>query len=115
MKTILIIESDDYIREILCQVLSDFGHQVYYVRNGKEGVELFNSCPEFDLVIIEIHIPDMDGNAVAKHIRASAESSMAIVAITGYADEADRKLFDFVVVKPFSLEVLARIVKSLLD
>jgi CheY-like chemotaxis protein len=114
MKNILVIEGDEHIREILRQVLFDLGYQVYDAGNGKEGIALFNSARKFDLVITGIRMPDMDGNAVAKHIRGSAESGMTIAAITGYAEEADRNFFDFVVVKPFSLEVLVEMVKSVL-
>jgi CheY-like chemotaxis protein len=58
------------------------------------------------LVITDIRMPEMDGNAVARHIRGSTESETPIVAITGFSHEADAQLFDFMFMKPFSLEAL---------
>ena len=112
MNNILVIEDDEYISKILRLVLSDLDYQVDSVHNGKEGMKLFNTTRKFDLVITDIRMPDMDGNAVAKHIRGSDKSGIPIGAITGYADEADRECFDFILVKPFSLEALVRVVES---
>lgn len=106
MSSILIIEDDDHIGMVLSQVLSDQDYQVQCAHNGKEGIKLFNSTCKFDLIITDIRMPEMDGNAVARYIRSSSESETPLVAITGFSHEADAGLFDFMLAKPFSLEAL---------
>ena len=111
MNSILIIDDDDHIGMILSQVLSDQDYQVQYAHNGKEGIKLFNSTCKFDLVITDIRMPEMDGNAVARHIKRSAEADTPIVAITGFSHEANAQLFDFILMKPFRLEALLKSVE----
>lgn len=111
MNSILIIDDDDHIGMILSQVLSDQDYQVQYAPNGKEGIKLFNSTCKFDLVITDIRMPEMDGNAVARHIKSSTESETPIVAITGFSHEANAQLFDFILMKPFRLETLVKSVE----
>jgi len=112
MNHILVIDDDEHISKILSLLLSDLDYQVEAAHNGKAGIKLFNTTPKFDLVITDIHMPDMDGYAVAKHIRGSAKSDTPIVGITGYADEVDRQWFDVMLIKPISLEALMRVVES---
>jgi len=59
--------------EELCEVPEEEGLPVktHPFLCGKEGVELFNGDPNFDLVITDITLPGMDGNAVGKCIRNS--------------------------------------------
>ncbi len=111
MNSILIIDDDDHIGMILSQVLSDQDYQVQYAHNGKEGIKLFNSTCKFDLLITDIRMPEMDGNELARYIRSSTESETPIVAITGFSHEADVELFDFMLMKPFSLEALLKSVE----
>jgi CheY-like chemotaxis protein len=114
MNSILIIDDDDHIGMILSQVLSDHDYQVQYAHNGKEGIKLFNSTCKFDLLITDIRMPEIDGNELARYIRSSTESKTPIVAITGFSHEADVELFDFMLMKPFSLEALLKSVELFL-
>ncbi|MCG2775610.1 MAG: response regulator [Desulfobacterales bacterium] len=112
MNHILVIDDDEHISKILSLLLSDLDYQVEAAHNGKAGIKLFNTTFKFDLVITDIRMPDMDGYAVAKHIRGSAKSDTPIVGITGYADEVDRQWFDVMLIKPISLEAVMRVVES---
>jgi len=112
MNHILVIDDDEHISKILSLLLSELDYQVEAAHNGKAGINLFNTTPKFDLVITDIRMPDMDGYAVAKHIRGSAKSDTPIVGITGYADEVDRQWFDVMLIKPISLEAVMRVVES---
>jgi CheY-like chemotaxis protein len=84
--------------------LSDQDYQVQYAPNGKEGIKLFNITCKFDLVITDIRMTEMNGNAVAIYIKRSSEVETPIVAITGFSHGANAQLFDFILMKPFSLK-----------
>ena len=115
MENILIIDDEANIRTILDRYLTGIGYEVRAVRTGMEGIELFNHNKRFDLVITDISMPGMDGNAVASHIRTSTKANIPIVAITGSGEECIKKeLFDSVVIKPFKISTLASLIRSLL-
>jgi len=111
MNNVLVIDDDDSIRRILRVFLVSSGYAVAVANNGENGIVLFDKH-EFDIVITDIRMPLMDGNQVAEHIRKSDKSDTPIVAITGYPDEVRREMFDFMIVKPFILKDLPRIIES---
>ncbi len=100
---------------ILSMLLSDMGYVVEVGQNGEEGIQLFNDHSDIALVITDIRMPKMDGNEVARHIRASHRASTPLVAITGFPEEAQVNLFDYRLVKPFKLETLRGIVARMND
>ena len=110
MVHILVIDDDDGIRKLLSRVLGGLGYEVKSARDGKDGIGLFNSGHNFNLVITDIRMPEMNGNEVAKCIRASQRPETPVVAITGYSKEADKELFDFMLEKPFDLKALMKVV-----
>ncbi len=119
MRRVLIIEDEQDIRYILSIALARLGYDVVAAENGKEGVDLFNKTPFFDLVITDIRMPGMNGNDVARHIRASRKSDTPLVAITGFPDEIEKKVFDSLLLKPFSLKdfekVIDQVIKNSVD
>ena len=113
MDNILVIDDEDMVLNFLRNTLIYLGYSVTVAHDGEEGVEFFNNGYHFGLVITDISMPRMNGNEVAKSIRNSDKSCIPIVAITGYdEDNIDRELFNFVLPKPFDLEVLVDVVRS---
>lgn len=112
MQQILLIEDDNSIRTIIALQLKRLGHQVEIAEDGEEGIELFRTVGNFDMVITDIRMPRKDGNDVAKYIRSSDRRETPIVAITAYKDEVQTELFDFSIIKPFRNEELIRIIRS---
>ena len=113
MHNLLIIDDEDIIIRLLQDYFSQLGYSVMSAKDGKEGIELFNSDANFDLVITDITLPGIDGNAVAKCIRNSQRPEVPIVAMSGYNDKADGELCDFTLVKPFNLKELMTVVKTI--
>ena len=113
MHNLLIIDDEDNIIGLLQEYFSQLGYRVMSAKDGKEGIELFNSDANFDLVITDITLPGIDGNAVAKCIRNSQRPEVPIVAMSGYNDMADGDLFDFTLAKPFNLKELMTVVKAI--
>jgi two-component system chemotaxis response regulator CheY len=115
MALILVIDDLRSIRTIISMVLKDLGHDVELAEDGQEGIELLKGLNDFDLVITDINMPNKDGNEVAKHIRKSHRPGIPVVAITAFPEEADIKLFDYTITKPFMLEKLRETVARFTD
>ena len=115
MAHILVIDDQSSIRTILAMVLKDLGHEVKLAEDGQKRIQLFEGSSGFDLVITDINMPNEDGNEVAKYIRSSHRSTIPVIAITGFPEEADTELFDDMIIKPFKLEKLRETVARFVD
>ena len=113
MHNLLIIDDEEIIINLLHDYFSHLGYSVVTARDGSEGIDLFNASPNFDLVITDINMPGIDGNAVAKSIRLSQRTKVPIVGMSGYNDKADGELFNFMLAKPFNLNELMGLVKTI--
>jgi CheY-like chemotaxis protein len=112
---ILLIDDDSQILTSLREALTHVGYEVEVACDGDEGIELIDSGHNCDLVITDITMPRVSGNAVARHIRSSDRRDTPIVAITGFGEDAiERELFNSVLEKPFKLDVLFGTVRLLI-
>ncbi len=112
MSTILVIDDEKGILQLMHQALTTYGHNVETANNGQEGIRKFDAgC--FDIVITDIRMPVIDGNGVVAHIRKSEKQSIPVIAISGtpWLPEADN--FDMVLPKPFLLKQLIDSIRSL--
>jgi CheY-like chemotaxis protein len=97
----------------LARVLMLWGHQVHVVHSGLDAVEVVFAHPT-DLVLLDLGLPGMDGYQVARKLREQAGSSLMLIALTGYAQDEDRRRsqqagFDHHLVKPIALDELQRL------
>lgn len=116
-KTILIVEDQQVLREIMKEYLSDEGYRVLEAGDGSQALELFQQH-EIDLIILDIMLPEMDGWSVCRRIRKT--SNVAILMLTSRSDEDDTLLgfelgADDYVVKPCSPPILLARTKRLLE
>lgn len=82
---VLIAEDSDINRAVLSEMLRILGHRVSEARNGQEAVDLATARP-FDVAILDVAMPIMDGTEAARRIRAAGASSGArIVGLTAHA------------------------------
>lgn len=106
---ILVIEDNPNNLELLVYLLHAYGHQVCAAKEGAEGIEQFNRRKP-DLVLVDIHMPRMDGYEVLKRLRSNRESEgVPIVAVTALAMVGDREKllssgFDGYISKPVDPE-----------
>ena len=112
MQRILLIDDDENVRSILSMLLNKIGYHVEVAEDGEKGVKLFDMTGNFDLIISDIRMPNMDGNEVARYIRNSDKSGVPLIAITGFRTEVQPEMFDYTLIKPFSLKDFGLIVKS---
>lgn len=110
---ILIVEDDDAIASIMKEHLTKEGYEVSWSSTGKEGLEDFKK-EEFQLVMVDIMLPEMDGFTLCKNIRWLNEE-VPIIIVSAKLTDSDKvkglKLgADDYITKPFSLmEISARI------
>ena len=115
MENILIVDDDVKIREMLSDILTDKGYSVKSVGTGKEAVnESFNQL--FNLALIDIRLPDMEGTELLTKLRKS-EPRMIKIIITGNATldnsiDAANKGVDGFIVKPFDPKKLLKLIES---
>ncbi|MDY6971809.1 MAG: response regulator [Thermodesulfobacteriota bacterium] len=112
MSSILVIDDDSAFLNMLKIALERFGHYVETAANGEEGVRKFYDGL-FDLVITDIRMCGMDGNAVAHQISNSPYPSTPIVGISGTPQLLENRVFNTVISKPFSIKVLIDCVSNL--
>ena len=92
MKTrILLIEDNEQNRYLATFLLEQRGYEVVHAETGPLGLELAASA-QFDLILLDIQLPGMDGHAVARTLKADAVLKVIpIVAVTSYAMSGDRE------------------------
>jgi len=106
---VLVVEDDDGIAEPLAEGLHREGFEVTRAGTGREALD----APTPDVVLLDLGLPDIDGYAVCRQLRA--RSSIPILVVTARGAEMDRVIglelgADDYIVKPFGLrEVVARI------
>lgn len=115
-QTILIIEDEERIRRLLKMYLERDGFEIVEASNGEDGVALAVEN-NYDLVILDLMLPTLDGISVCKEIRKT--KSMPILMLTAKGEESDRiegfeAGADDYVVKPFSPREVVLRVKALL-
>jgi len=108
--TILLVEDQIELAKNMIQYLESRGHVVDYASDGKQGLDLALSQP-FDVIVLDIMMPIMDGLQVCEHIRNESVKHLPILMLTA-RDTLDDKVKGFSVgaddylTKPFALEEL---------
>lgn len=113
---VLIVEDENSIREVETAYLSHEGFETVEAKDGKEALEKF-SKGKFDLVILDINLPEVNGIAVCKQIRET--SNVPIIMVTARVEDIDELVgfecgADDYIRKPFTPSILIARVKSLL-
>lgn len=89
---ILMAEDNELNRKLAGFVLNKAGYQLEMVTNGKEAVETFLSDPEsFDLILMDIQMPEMNGKDAARMIRKKGFTQIPIIAMTASSMKGDRE------------------------
>lgn len=115
MKRILVAEDESSIRDFIVINLKRNGYDVVEAENGKVAIEKYNECGgDFDVALLDIMMPEVDGLAVCKFLREKS-STIGIIMLTAKSQEMDKVTgllvgADDYVIKPFSpSELMARV------
>ena len=115
-KHILVIEDEASIQNILRIFLEDAGYQATLADDGMDGIAAFHK-DSFDLVLLDIMMPRLDGYSVCEMIRN--ESSTPIILLTALDDEDNQMkgfnlLADDYITKPFSMPLVLKRIEAVL-
>ncbi len=110
---ILVVDDEDYVRELLADILEREGCEVSLAGEGREALRLFDSA-DYDAVFTDVGLPGMSGWEVARAVR-ERDVHVALAVITGWGDtvtpeEQSEAQADWIVPKPFTVERIAGLV-----
>ena len=113
----LVVEDDNQIQELIVEFLSSQDYIVDTANDGVEGYEKFKAG-EYDLVILDVMMPRLDGHSLCKMIK-SIDKEVSVIFLTALGDEEseikgfDLKADDYIS-KPFSFNILIKRVEAVL-
>ncbi|MFC5409014.1 PAS domain S-box protein [Larkinella bovis] len=113
---ILVVEDNVMNQRLALQVLGRLGYTAQVAENGQKALDWLQQEP-FDLVLMDIQMPVMDGYTTTTHIRTTLRSQIPIIAMTAHALANEREqclragMNDFIP-KPFQIEELQRIMRK---
>jgi CheY-like chemotaxis protein len=119
-ETILVVEDEPGVRNLTCTALSHRGYNVLRAANGDDAIAAFDAANEPpDLLLTDIVMPGQSGPQVAAALMAR-RPGLKVIYMSGYLDrggeqESPIDTADILLRKPFSPEVLAQVVRAVLD
>ena len=118
---ILLVEDDQVNQEIVKRQLEIDGHEVHVAVNGEEAIQCYKQNPDYDMIIMDIQMPIMNGIEATDYIRSiRTNKRIPIIALTALALKEDKIRimqhdFDLYLSKPIQLSRLRKIVFQLLE
>ncbi|SNT11466.1 Response regulator receiver domain-containing protein [Ekhidna lutea] len=120
-KKIIVAEDSSVIQNLTKKILSQLNYEISSVKNGQQVLDLLQK-EDYSLVLLDIHMPIMDGMECAKQIRSMPgnNSEIPIVAITGNANNYTMEDFEEVginafIPKPLNYDSVVEMVKKYTD
>ena len=112
--TILVVDDDEDLREIICGVLEDAGYDAASAGNGREALDFLRSSPPPCLVLLDLMMPLMDGLSFIAEKEADSElAHIPVVVITAAAGSRLRSIAPrHVLPKPLKIEKLVGTVRE---
>lgn len=119
--TVLVVDDDAAIREVLVQFLEDEGYRPMTARHGREAIERLGTEHTLpDIMLLDLWMPEMDGYQVLQHLQNNVPQQIPVLIFsaqrpdTRVLEALDSDLRDFVA-KPFELEELLIRIQALLQ
>ena len=115
---VLLVEDNPVNQKLAKLMLAKGGYQVEVAGNGREAVERITVSPEgFDLILMDIQMPEMDGLEATRAIRRKGFNAIPIVAMTAHAMKGDREKcleagMDDYITKPIKRETVFKMIEK---
>ncbi len=111
---LLIIDDEPYILELILSILACKNFKIDTANNGEDGIKKIE-LNRYGLILTDISMPRISGIQVLKYSRDILSKPTPIVGMSGSSWLLDENLFDGVLVKPFTVKELLRVVDHFLD
>jgi signal transduction histidine kinase/CheY-like chemotaxis protein len=116
MAKILVVDDEEPVRELLCDILKDEGVEVTLAANGAEALARFEPG-KFDAVLTDIGMPGMNGWELLRHV-SERDQHVALAVITGWGElvsthEEKAARVEWVLTKPFSMSQICEIAQEI--
>jgi len=117
-ESILVVDDDTELRKVLSSILSEEGYSVETVENGEQAIRV-SEKKRFDLALIDIKLPDMEGTELLNRLKAK-QPHIVMIIVTGFptienAMGAVNKGADGYILKPFEIGKLLQAVRKHLN
>ncbi|MCX7986087.1 MAG: PAS domain S-box protein [Bacteroidales bacterium] len=118
-KHLLVAEDDDYNYLLMEEILTSAGFTCIRASNGLEAIEFFEKYKPFQLVIIDLKLPEKDGFELASEIRMK-DKKIPLIAVTAYAHYLNRDTkeineFDEIITKPINTFTFLHTIKKVVS
>ncbi len=111
--SILIVEDDPEIREVLKMSIELEGYKVVTAANGQEGIEALRSVARPCLILLDLMMPVMNGWEFAEAIEADMIlAQIPVVVVTAYPDKAESIKSKSILKKPVDMNAMFHIIKE---
>ena len=117
-ETVLVVEDEAVVRDLILEVLHDLGYRTLEAVDGPAGLAILASPVPIDLLITDVGLPGLDGRAMVERSRAT-RPDLKVLFITGYAENAMFGRAGFepgtqLITKPFPVETLATRIREII-
>ena len=118
-ESVLIVDDEEFVRITLSSMLTDLGYKVTIAASGKEAISILAKKKTFDLVLLDMNMPEVGGKKVFQKIKSLKLTSKVIVS-SGYSDDilgkdGFAKQVNGFLQKPYKIEELSKKVREVLD
>ena len=116
---VLVVEDNPVNQMLARRLLGKSGHTVTVAGNGRLGLEAFSADPSFDVILMDVQMPEMDGVEATRRLRAGKiRPDVPIIAMTAHAFESDQQNclvagMNAVLTKPIHAEKLGRLLRDI--
>ncbi|MET1081289.1 MAG: PAS domain S-box protein [Pseudomonas sp.] len=118
-KTVLLVEDDPVLRNLVGEVLQDLGYHTLAAADGPSGLNILDTHRGIDLLITDIGLPGINGHQLAK-LATHKHAHLKVLFITGYAEDATSASGFLgpamqMITKPFAITTLASRIEEMLS
>ncbi|MES2503428.1 MAG: response regulator [Myxococcota bacterium] len=116
-KTIMVVDDDDLLRELVANEFETKGYKVHLAGNGIEALKILEENPDISIILSDVRMPKMDGIELLKNVKAKDPKTPVFIFISGYSDyepsEINAMGADRVFDKPFNINKIFEAVSKL--
>jgi PAS domain S-box-containing protein len=118
-ETVLVVEDEAAVRDLVVEVLSDLGYRALEASDGPSGLRLLQSSERIDLIVTDVGLPGLNGRQLVDQARLT-RPALKVLFITGYAESATFGTGRLdpgmqMITKPFAIDALAARIRAMIE